>query len=43
MSTKSDTTSGGGIMFAASKFTAAKAVVADDIINLSVTINAIAG
>lgn len=43
MSTKSDTTSGGGILFCASKFTAAKAVVADDIINLSVTINAIAG
>lgn len=43
MSTKNDTTSGGGILFAASKFTAAKAVVADDIINLTVTINVISG
>jgi hypothetical protein len=38
---KNDTTAGGAILFCASKFSIAKSVVDDDVIKLTVTVNAI--
>jgi hypothetical protein len=42
-STKNDSASTRGVLFCASKFTVAKAVVNDDVIKLTVTVNAVSG